>query len=38
MGITVDDDGRPRYVCLECGFTDDPGPVARAEPAVRTVA
>jgi hypothetical protein len=25
MGIAVDRDGAARYVCLECGFTDDPG-------------
>jgi hypothetical protein len=24
MGITVDEDGSTRYVCLECGFSDDP--------------
>jgi ribosomal protein S27AE len=24
MGITVDEDGSMRYVCLECGFSDDP--------------
>jgi hypothetical protein len=22
MGIVVDDDGTPRFVCLECGFPD----------------
>lgn len=24
MGITVDEEGSTRYVCLECGFSDDP--------------
>jgi ribosomal protein S27AE len=24
MGITVDEDGSTRYVCFECGFSDDP--------------
>jgi hypothetical protein len=24
MGITVGEDGSTRYVCLECGFSDDP--------------
>jgi hypothetical protein len=23
MGITIDEDGSTRYVCLECGFSDD---------------
>jgi hypothetical protein len=23
MGITIDEDGATRYVCLECGFSDD---------------
>jgi len=23
MGIVVDDDGATRYVCLECGFSDE---------------
>ena len=23
MGIVVDEDGATRYVCLECGFTDE---------------
>jgi hypothetical protein len=23
MGITIDGDGSTRYVCLECGFSDD---------------
>jgi ssDNA-binding Zn-finger/Zn-ribbon topoisomerase 1 len=23
MGIVVGDDGTSRYVCLECGFSDD---------------
>jgi predicted RNA-binding Zn-ribbon protein involved in translation (DUF1610 family) len=26
MGITVEEDGSTRYVCLECGFSDDPSP------------
>jgi ribosomal protein S27AE len=24
MGITLDEDGSTRYVCFECGFSDDP--------------
>jgi len=24
MGISVDDRGQARYVCLECDFTDEP--------------
>jgi hypothetical protein len=24
MGIVVDDEGRTSYVCLECGFEDEP--------------
>lgn len=24
-GLVVDDDGRVRHVCLECGFDDDEG-------------
>jgi hypothetical protein len=24
MGISVDEDGSTRYVCLECGYSDDP--------------
>ena len=23
MGIVVDDNGATRYICLECGFTDE---------------
>ena len=23
MGMTIDEDGSTRYVCLECGFSDD---------------
>jgi ribosomal protein S27AE len=23
MGIVIDENGATRYVCLECGFTDD---------------
>lgn len=30
MGITVDEGGSPRYVCLECGFSDDPSEYSRA--------
>jgi hypothetical protein len=30
MGITVDEDGSTRYVCLECGFSDDPSEGLRA--------
>jgi hypothetical protein len=25
MGIVAADDGTPRHVCLECGFSDEPG-------------
>jgi len=31
MGITVDEDGSTRYVCLECGFSDDPSKGLRGE-------
>jgi hypothetical protein len=24
MGIVVNDDGATRFVCLECGFSEDP--------------
>jgi ribosomal protein S27AE len=24
MGFTLDDDGSARFVCLECGYPDDP--------------
>jgi hypothetical protein len=24
MGMTIDEDGSTRYVCLECGFSDEP--------------
>jgi hypothetical protein len=30
MGITVDEDGSTRYVCFECGFSDDPSKGLRA--------
>ncbi len=30
MGITVDEDGSTRDVCLECGFSDDPSKGLRA--------
>jgi ribosomal protein S27AE len=23
MGMVLDEDGTPRYVCLECGFSDE---------------
>ena len=28
MGIAVDEDGATRYVCLECGFSDERAPCA----------
>jgi len=31
MGITVDEDGSTRYVCLECGFSDAPSKGLRGE-------
>jgi len=30
MGITVGEDGSTRYVCLECGFSDDTSKGLRA--------
>jgi hypothetical protein len=30
MGISVDEDGSTRYVCFECGFSDDPAKGLRA--------
>jgi hypothetical protein len=36
MGITVGEDGSTRYVCLECGFYDDPPRKGLRAASVRT--
>ena len=37
MGIVVDEDGATRYVCLECGFSDEKLAHGRLAPASASI-